>query len=205
MRALNETLVVPRDAPVYAADGVKMGTVNSVGLQSLRIRQGGLLIRHLTRYMDVPVNFVDRVEHGAVWLSKGVNAVLEVARAVTSEASPAPQLNNTTVETLDGATDVPSVAVPYNAPVYALDGAKLGITVDATRSALIVRTGAPFPSRIPLPVSVIDRIENEQVWLNVSFDDAKRIGAGVMPPPPLTRTPRVVHSEETATVVAAAD
>jgi len=199
MRAPNETLVIPRDAPVYAADGVKMGTVNSVGLQSLRIRQGRLL----TRYVDVPVNFVDRVEHGGVWLSKGVNATLEVSRPVSSATSPDTQLSNTTVETLDDATDAPSVAVPYKAPVYALGGAKLGITVDATRSALIVRTGAPLPYRIPLPLSVIDRIENEQVWLNVSFDDAKRIGAGVMSPPPLTHAPRVVSSE--ATVVAAAD
>ena len=205
MRAPNETLVVPRDAPVYAADGVKMGTVNSVGLQSLRIRQGGLLIRHLTRYIDVPVVFVDRVEHGAVWLSKSMNAVLEGARTVTSETSPAPQLNNTLVETLNGTTDVPSIAIPYKAPVYAVGGAKLGITVDATRSALIVRTGAPLPSRIPLPLSIIDRIENEQVWLNVSFNDAKRIGAGVMSPPPLTRIPSVVRSEAEATAVVAAN
>lgn len=193
-------MVIPRDAPVYAADGVKMGTVNSVGLQSLRIRQGRLL----TRYVDVPVTFVDRVEHGGVWLSKGVNATLEVSRPVASATSPDTQVISSAVETLDTAsTDDPSVAIPYKATVYALGGAKLGTTVDATRSALIVRTGAPLPYRIPLPLSVIDRIEDEQVWLNVSFDDAKRIGAGVMSPPPMTRTPRVVRSE--AAEIAAAD
>ncbi len=195
MRATNGPLVIPRDAPVYAADGVKLGAVNSVGMQSLRVRQG----RFLTRYLDVPVAFVGRVEHGGVWLTKGVNATLEASRPVASATAPDSPMRLPEEEI----TDAPSFQIPYKAPVYALGGAKLGTTVDATRSALIVRVGAPWTYRIALPLSVLDRVQDNQVWLNVSYDDARRIGAGVMAPPPMsTHDWRTVRYEGTTQSVA---
>lgn len=199
MRSPHEPLVIPRDAPVYAADGVKLGVVNSVGMQSLRVRQG----RFLTRYLDVPVVLVGRVEHGGVWLTRGVNATLEASRPVASATAPDSPMRLQTTESLDAPEmDEGGVQIPYKAPVYTLGGARLGTTIDATRSALIVRVGAPWSYRIPLPLSTIDRIEDEQVWLNVSYDDAKRIGAGVMAPPPMTTAPRVVRTGEPTSTAA---
>ena len=196
MRVANEPLVIPRDAPVYAADGVKLGAVNSVGMQSLRVRQG----RFLTRYLDVPVALVERVEHGGVWLTKGVNATLEASRPVASATAPDSPVRPTPEE---ATADAPSFQIPYKAPVYALGGAKLGTTVDATQSALIVRVGAPWSFRIALPLSVLDRVEDDAVWLNVSYDDARRIGAGVMSPPPMSKHDRHTVRYEGTTETAA--
>ncbi len=187
MSIRNETLVIPREAPVYASDAVKVGIASSVGLQSLRVRQG----RVFTRYLDIPVSLVDRVEHGGVWLSQAANQVFTVARTVSSATAPDSPSQIQSVEHDDVRSDIAAdsittVAIPYHGAVYALGGAKIGIVADATRTAMVVRVGMPFPYRISLPLSLVDRVEDEAVWLNVSYDDAKRIGAGVMSPPATT-------------------
>ncbi len=185
-----------------------MGVVNSIGMQSLRVRQGRLM----TTYLDIPVRFVDHVQHGRVYLSTSNNVTLAASRAVPAANAPdipmpidpiavAAATDPFDLSTPDAAP-VPNVEIPYDAPVLARDGALLGTTVDATRTTIIVKVGKLRAYRLSLPLSIIDRVENEQVWLTVLAEDAKHIGEGRMVPPPLTRTPRVVHAE-TKTEVAA--
>lgn len=200
MRSPTQDLMIPRDAPVYAADGVRLGVVNSVGMQSLRVRHGRLF----TRYLDVPVSLVSRVEHGGVWLSKGVNATLEAARPVASATAPDSPARIRSAESSDGDAgsdgtgDTLGARMPYGGRVYDRNGGRLGTVVDATGSALIVRVGAPWTYRIALPFTIVDRVEDAAVWLTVSHDDAKRIGAGVLSPPAASRPPRFVRTGEPA-------
>jgi len=200
MSTSHEPLVIPHEATVYAADGIRMGVVNSIGMQSLRIRQGRLM----TTYLDIPVRFVDHIRQGHVYLSTSMNVTLAASRAVPTADTPDipmpvdPAVVAAAADPFDSSHDdeaVPNVEIPYEAPVHARDGALLGITVDATHDTVIVKVGKLRPYRLSLPLSIIDRVENEEVWLTVSVEDAKHIAEGRMAPPPLTRTPRVAPAE----------
>jgi len=207
MSIFHEPLIIPHEATVYAADGVRMGVVNSIGMQSLRIRQGRLM----TTYLDIPVRFVDHIQHGHVYLSTSNNVTLAASRAVPTADTPDipmpvdPVAVAAAADPFDpsnAAESAPNVEIPYDAPVYARDGALLGITVDATRTTIIVKVGKLRAYRLSLPLSIIDRVENEQVWLTVMAEDAKQIGEGRKAAPPLTRTPRVVSTEPKTHVAA---
>lgn len=170
-------LVVPRDAAVFSADGVKLGHVSGVGLQALRLHRG----RFLTPVFDVPVRFIARVERGDVWLDRDLRAVLDAARPVVSADVPYAATPAQPVPEAEGAA--PAFQIPLHAPVYDRDNARFGTVVDATPTVLVVRTG-PFPwsARVPLPLSAIDRVAGGKVALNVSAADARRVGAGATAP-----------------------
>jgi len=162
-----EPLHVPRDAPVYASGGMRIGTVSGLTIQSLRIRQG----RFSPRYLDVPATLVQRVEHGRVWLSQGVQELLAVGRFVSHADAPAALQVSANIASS-------SFLIPYEAPVYASDGAKIGVVADATRTTIAVRGNSPFAAQLALPMTVIDRVEGEKVWLNIPLQKAKQIGEG---------------------------
>lgn len=179
MRTPVTPLVVPRDAPVYSADGVKLGFVSGVGLQSLRLHRG----KFLTPVFDLPVEFIARVERGEVWLDRDVQAALAVARPVASADVPYASAPTPPPEGA-GEGAIPAFQIPLHARVYDRNSRRFGTAVDATPVVLVVRTGSfPWSSRVPLPLSAIDRVEGDNVWLNLSAEDAKRVGVGTAPSP----------------------
>ncbi len=202
MRTPTIPLVVPRDAAVYSADGVKLGHVSGVGLQSLRLHRG----RFLTPVFDVPVQFIARVERGDVWLDRDVKVTLDAARPVASPDVPYASMTAQPLEGADGANGAdradatrnatPAFQIPLHAPVYERNGTRFGAVVDATPVVLVVRTG-PFPwsGGVPLPLAAIDRVEGGKVSLNVSAEDAKRIGAGAIAPSPAAHDRRNMRYE----------